>query len=197
MSDLAFNIWGVIASVIGTILALLPLFTLWVRPRLPSATILDLCAVLKETKALFSAALDEGLITDEHEIRQIRLSMEMYVYRHYSLHLTHMALMCMTRSSQLRAAAYLDGLCGTVYAATSYPQSLRNWWNGVSSRIAELYAELNVVRVKLAVSLSSRGCCRRHIRLPRFCRREIHLSGSFGSPRSSTLSFHSTLVCRL
>ncbi|EIW54132.1 uncharacterized protein TRAVEDRAFT_74389 [Trametes versicolor FP-101664 SS1] len=125
MSDLAFNIWGVIASVIGTILALLPLFTLWVRPRLPSATILDLCAVLKETKALFSAALDEGLITDEHEIRQIRLSMEI-------------------------AAAYLDGLCGTVYAATSYPQSLRNWWNGVSSRIAELYAELNVVRVKLA-----------------------------------------------
>ncbi|OJT07914.1 hypothetical protein TRAPUB_1193 [Trametes pubescens] len=125
MSDLAFNVWGVVASVIGTILALIPLFSLWVRPRLPSATIPDLCAVLKETKALFSAALDDGLITDEHEIRQIRLSMEV-------------------------AAAYLDGLCGTVYAATSYTQNLRNWWNGVSSRIAELYAELNIVRVKLA-----------------------------------------------
>ncbi len=80
MSDLPWNIWGAVAGVIGTILALIPLFRMWVRPRLPSSTLPGVRALLKETQKLYATALRDGVIEDEREIREINVSLEMYVF---------------------------------------------------------------------------------------------------------------------
>lgn len=62
------------------LLALIPLFNTWVGPRLPSATLPDVRALLKETQKLYATALENGDIDDESEIHDINVSLEMYVF---------------------------------------------------------------------------------------------------------------------
>lgn len=71
MSDLGWNIWGVVG---GVVIAMVPLFSVWLRARLPSTRLPALLSLLQETKELFAAALRERLITDEGEIRQLDFS---------------------------------------------------------------------------------------------------------------------------
>ncbi|KAL1945411.1 hypothetical protein VTO73DRAFT_2262 [Trametes versicolor] len=129
MSDLGWNIWGVVGGVIGTILAVVPLVLVWLRVRLPSKKLPSLLAVLEETKELFAKAVRAGALTDEQEIQQIEFSIA-------------------------TASVHVDEFRATVYAATSYWQNVKNWWNGLSSRMVDLYEALNVVRVRL-VKLNS------------------------------------------
>lgn len=79
MSDLGWNIWGVVGGVIGTILAVVPLFLVWLRVRLPSKKLPSLLAVLEETKELFAKAVRAGALTDAQEIQQIEFSIATYV----------------------------------------------------------------------------------------------------------------------
>lgn len=82
MSDLAWNIWGAVAGVIGTLLAVIPIFLIWVRRRLPSKKLPGLLALLKETKKLADTALRERVITNESEIRQLDFTISTYVRVH-------------------------------------------------------------------------------------------------------------------
>ncbi|EIW54130.1 uncharacterized protein TRAVEDRAFT_66720 [Trametes versicolor FP-101664 SS1] len=129
MSDLGWNIWGVVGGVIGTILAVVPLFLVWLRVRLPSKKLPSLLAVLEDTKELFAKAVRAGALADVQEIQQIEFSIA-------------------------TASVHVDEFRATVYAATSYWQNVKNWWNGLSSRMVDLYEALNVVRVRL-VKLNS------------------------------------------
>lgn len=74
MSDLGFNIWGVVAGVIGTV-ALVPVFLAWLRTRVPTKRFPALRDLLKETQDLFKTVVQEGLITDEDELREIDCNM--------------------------------------------------------------------------------------------------------------------------
>lgn len=80
MSDLSWNVWGAISAAIGMLLALIPLFNTWVGPRLPSATLPGVRALLKETQKLYATALENGDIDDESEIHDINVSLDLYVF---------------------------------------------------------------------------------------------------------------------
>lgn len=74
MSDLFWNVWGVVTAAVGILLALLPFFSVWIYRRLPHKTFLGLDALMEETKRLFSISLREKLITDEGDLAPIRLN---------------------------------------------------------------------------------------------------------------------------
>ncbi|KAH9888335.1 hypothetical protein C8Q73DRAFT_668257 [Cubamyces lactineus] len=104
MSDLAFNVWGVVAGVIG-LFALIPAFLTWLQTRLPTARLPHLIASFIETERLFAAAIRDGLFTNENDL---------------------------------------------FYAAETWSEDVRNWWNGLSGRIAARCLELNNIRKRLA-----------------------------------------------
>ncbi|KAJ8482810.1 hypothetical protein ONZ51_g5119 [Trametes cubensis] len=124
MSDLAFNVWGAITGVLGTI-ALIPVFLAWLQTRLPSTRLPQLLALLKETRELFAAAVRDGLFTDEKELHQFNINL-------------------------WGTVAYVDDVRARVYAARTWRQDVNNWWHGLSGRITTLCEELDVIRLKLA-----------------------------------------------
>ncbi|KAI0669477.1 hypothetical protein C8Q78DRAFT_1154828 [Trametes maxima] len=125
MSDLGYNVWGVIAGVIGTV-ALIPVFIAWFNTRLPSARITPLVELLREVEELFSAALREGLFTSQEDLHQFSLG------------------------PQHLARIDVDEARGKAYSASAWKQDVKNWWNGLSDDISAVQAELNTTRVKLA-----------------------------------------------
>ncbi|KAI8968723.1 hypothetical protein BD414DRAFT_582068 [Trametes punicea] len=124
MSDLGYNVWGVIASVIG-ILALVPAFLAWLQTRLPTTIMPGLIEVHRETQELFSSALREGLIIDPNDLNL------------YSINL-------------VEATIGVDGLRAEVYAIKTWLEDVAKWWNGLSGNISMLRQNLNELRVQLA-----------------------------------------------
>ncbi|CDO77757.1 hypothetical protein BN946_scf184993.g20 [Trametes cinnabarina] len=124
MSDLGFNVWGAVASVIGTI-ALIPVLLPFIKSRLPSAMITGLIDVHKETQELFDTAIRDGLITDSNDL---------YLFK---VHLTD-------------AAIRVDELRAEVYAIATWQEDVAKWWYGVSRSISSLRNNLNKIRVQLA-----------------------------------------------
>ncbi|KAI0365106.1 hypothetical protein BV20DRAFT_1056736 [Pilatotrama ljubarskyi] len=123
MSDLAWNVWGAVAGVIGIIMVVPVLFT-WFLSRMPSAKLPPLLELMKETQDLFAVALREGCITDGDESYQ------------YSLNI-------------YAAAIQVDEVRMKVYAAKTLPENISNWWHGLSGRINALQEELSGIRVEL------------------------------------------------
>ncbi|KAI0365103.1 hypothetical protein BV20DRAFT_1125212 [Pilatotrama ljubarskyi] len=124
MSDLGWNVWGAIASVLGT-LGLLPLLLAWFLSRLPSARLPALLDLMKETQDLFSAALREGLITDESDLHQFNVNIWAAMIR-------------------------VDEVRELVYATNSWQEDVAHWWRGWSGKMAIIANDLNSIRVKLA-----------------------------------------------
>ncbi|KAJ8482806.1 hypothetical protein ONZ51_g5117 [Trametes cubensis] len=124
MSDLGFNVWGVITGVIGT-LTIIPAFLAFLHTRLPTSLLPAVIKQDKETRTLFDTALRKGLITDEGDIYEFKINL----------------LDTEIRVAELRAE---------VYAATTWWQDVTNWWFGLSSKITVLRGDLNSIRVKLA-----------------------------------------------
>ncbi|KAI0669472.1 hypothetical protein C8Q78DRAFT_992596 [Trametes maxima] len=124
MSDLGYNVWGVVAGVIGVV-ALLPLLVNWFNARLPSARIAPLMELLNEVEELFFTALRESLFTSQDELFQANLNL------------------CAAR---IKA----DAARAKAHSARTWKQDFKNWWHGLSDRIFALHEELNVMRVRLA-----------------------------------------------
>ncbi|KAI0629611.1 hypothetical protein C8Q77DRAFT_1076076 [Trametes polyzona] len=123
MSDLGFNIWGVVSGVFGILVAMVPAFIILFR--LPSTKMPALLAIHKEATNLFNTALQLGLFADEEELKTMRLTMSM-------------------------ADTHVDALRKKVPPAVSFTQNVCNWWDGVTGRIIKLNDDLNEIYVKLA-----------------------------------------------
>ena len=74
MSDLGFNVWGVITGVIGT-LTIIPAFLAFLHTRLPTSLLPAVIKQDKETRTLFDTALRKGLITDEGDIYEFKINL--------------------------------------------------------------------------------------------------------------------------
>ena len=74
MSDLAFNVWGTVAAIIG-IIALIPTFFIWLRGRLPPALLPELDKTFVRTKASFEEAIQEGVFADKDELAQFNVTL--------------------------------------------------------------------------------------------------------------------------
>ncbi|KAI0330362.1 hypothetical protein GY45DRAFT_750993 [Cubamyces sp. BRFM 1775] len=123
MSDFAFNVWGAIAAVIGT-LALIPTFLIWLRTCFPSALLPSLEDAFNRTEALFNKAVEAGVFTDEEEQDQFDVTLGS-AYRQI-----------LDIQAQMKSRAFR--------------QNAKNWWNGLSGRIVALCEELTSVHAKLA-----------------------------------------------
>lgn len=71
MSDLGFNIWGVITSTLG-LLALLPFA--WLYTQLPSRQLRSLERLVHETETMFRKGLEDGLHTHEEDLYRFHTS---------------------------------------------------------------------------------------------------------------------------
>lgn len=75
MSDLGWNIWGTVAGVFGTVLAMIPFITMWIYTRLPTAKLPGLLAIMGEAEQLFATAIRDDLFADECELNRFKLIM--------------------------------------------------------------------------------------------------------------------------
>ncbi|KAI0657810.1 hypothetical protein C8Q70DRAFT_1055575 [Cubamyces menziesii] len=125
MSDLAFNVWGVVTGVIGTLAVIIPVFLAWLRTRLPSNNLPQLIDAYKDVLELFTAAVRDGLFPDEDELHR------------YNVNIWTMTI-------------YVDDIRSRVYSAQTWRQDASNWWNGLSGVISTRCRELNDFRFKLA-----------------------------------------------
>ncbi|KAJ2990257.1 hypothetical protein NUW54_g8523 [Trametes sanguinea] len=130
VSDLGFNIWGAIASALG-IVALIPVFLVWLRPRLPRAMLPCVLEMHREVKDLFETALKEGLITTHTDL-----------YHKFNVNLLDVAI----RVDQVRAE---------VYCIRSWKQDAQKWWSGLSADMFLLRKDLNTMRIRIAKRSSS------------------------------------------
>ncbi|KAI0669511.1 hypothetical protein C8Q78DRAFT_181482 [Trametes maxima] len=124
MSEIGFNVWGVVASVIGTV-ALIPPLAMWIIHCLPTAKLRVVDKLLKETEREFHAALADGLIR-----------------REVDLHRFHNWLW----SLQLR----VEDMRVEVYNVHSWQNELGLWWKGLSSDMSVICKEMAKFRAKLA-----------------------------------------------
>ncbi|KAI0774950.1 hypothetical protein BD413DRAFT_309280 [Trametes elegans] len=125
MSEKAYNIWGVVAGVIGTIAVLIPVAIACCCVRRPSTLYPPLAALLKETRGLLDTAYREGLTEDEAELRRLQLNI-------------------------WQSSTEVEELCAMVYPKDNFWYDLNNWRKGLSRDISLAYNELNSHRVALA-----------------------------------------------
>ncbi|KAJ8482808.1 hypothetical protein ONZ51_g5115 [Trametes cubensis] len=123
MSDLAFNVWGAIAAVIGTI-ALVPTFLIWLRTCFPSALLPSLIDTFDKAEVSFKRAVADGVFTNEEEQNQ------------YDVTLGSAYTQILDIQSQVKSRAFR--------------QNAKNWWNGLSGQIVTLCEELTSFQAKLA-----------------------------------------------
>lgn len=64
MSDLGYNVWGVVASVLGT-LGLIPVLYDLMKRRMPTERLRRLEADLKTTEDMLNNGVEEGLLDPE------------------------------------------------------------------------------------------------------------------------------------
>ncbi|OSD00974.1 hypothetical protein PYCCODRAFT_1478755 [Trametes coccinea BRFM310] len=124
MSDLGFNVWGAIASAVG-IIALIPVFLVWLRPRMPRAVLPSVLEVHKEAKELLETAVKEGLITSSTDLLDFNVNL-------------------------LEAAIRVDAMRAEVYNIKSWKRDAQKWWSGLSVDMFILREDLNSMRIKLA-----------------------------------------------
>lgn len=75
MSDsFGINVWGVVAGALGTG-ALVPVLYSWFKSRLPSSKLPALLELLQSTQDLFNEGIRDGLLPNENDIYQCRLSL--------------------------------------------------------------------------------------------------------------------------
>ncbi|CDO69428.1 hypothetical protein BN946_scf184791.g23 [Trametes cinnabarina] len=132
MSERGLNIWGVIGSVLGLILAIIPAALWIVQRQMPSKNLHALDALLQETEQLLSSAVDDGLIAHE-EFRPV------------------MWTACLGRTKYR-----IDKLRAQGYAINSWKDEYHNWKNGLTKRAIVLCHELNKIRATIAQSSSER-----------------------------------------
>ncbi|KAI0323524.1 hypothetical protein GY45DRAFT_613722 [Cubamyces sp. BRFM 1775] len=124
MSDLAFNVWGAVAAVIGTI-TLFPTFFIWFRTRLPAALLPGFIFTFYETEGLFVRAILEGVFTDEGELDRFNTNLGS----------------AYTQMLDIRAR---------VHSAKMFRENVNDWREGLSGQITALCEELNFIQAKLA-----------------------------------------------
>ncbi|KAI0669513.1 hypothetical protein C8Q78DRAFT_1040330 [Trametes maxima] len=124
MSDLGYNVWGVVAGVIGTV-ALVPVIIAWFRTRLPSAKLPRLMSLMREAQQVFLDSINQGLLTKESDL--------------YHFHLNIL-------STQIR----VDEVRDKVHAAKTWKGDVKNWKKGLSGTIVVLCDELDDICAKLA-----------------------------------------------
>ncbi|KAI9069046.1 hypothetical protein FKP32DRAFT_1754062 [Trametes sanguinea] len=124
MSNIGFDIWGVVASALGTI-ALAPVIWSWIQPRLPTSMISSVVEIHKESQELFATALRDGLFTDPDEVYHFQENL-------------------------LDATTRVDSVRAEVYVIQSWRQDVAAWWRGLSRNIRVLRESLNFLRAKMA-----------------------------------------------
>ncbi|KAH9888337.1 hypothetical protein C8Q73DRAFT_794113 [Cubamyces lactineus] len=103
MSDLAFNVWGAIAAVIGT-LALVPTFLIWLRTCFPSVLLPSLIDTFDKTEVLFKKAVAAGVFTSEEE------------QNHASTQILDIQSQVKSRTFRQNAINWWNGLSGQIVA---------------------------------------------------------------------------------
>ncbi|KAI0629618.1 hypothetical protein C8Q77DRAFT_1141420 [Trametes polyzona] len=122
MSDLGFNIWGVVASVLGTI-ALVPIIWAAIKSEMPTQNMLQLEADMKITDDMLKEGVNEGLLNPE----EFQLLMS---------------------TTKLR----IEGLRTRIYSATTWKEEYLNWKIGLSAKVKDLFREVYKIRVIIARS---------------------------------------------
>ncbi|KAI0776835.1 hypothetical protein BD413DRAFT_522992 [Trametes elegans] len=123
MSDAGYNIWGVVAEVIGVVTPI-PVFYAWLQTRLPSARLPPLLQLVEETQKLFQTALQETLFVDEEHL--------------YWFHLNMAA-----------ANINVDEFRARVYGVSAW-EDVMSWWHGLSNQMLIYQAELELLRARFA-----------------------------------------------
>lgn len=85
MSESGFEMWELVASIIGTVF-LLPLLYALLTGGFPSTKIRALDALLTETETLLHTALAEGTIEYSYYKRKIEERIFQYVHLHHSVY---------------------------------------------------------------------------------------------------------------
>ncbi|KAJ3004051.1 hypothetical protein NUW54_g4990 [Trametes sanguinea] len=124
MSSIGFDVWGVVASALGTI-ALAPVIWSWIQPRLPTSMISSVVEIHKESQELLATALRDGLFTDPNEIHHFQENL-------------------------LDATTRVDSVRAEVYAIHSWRQDIAAWWRGLSGNIRVLRESLKFLRAEMA-----------------------------------------------
>ncbi|KAI0669518.1 hypothetical protein C8Q78DRAFT_1040358 [Trametes maxima] len=128
MSDLGYNVWGVVAGIIGTV-AVIPALAFWLLGPLPTAKLTILEALLEDTTKMFREAIEEGLIYREDDLRRFHAWFWTIKVR-------------------------LDDARLEVYDIKTWRDELASWWDGLSGRIHIVCKDTYRLRFKLAKASS-------------------------------------------
>lgn len=141
-SDQDYNIWSVVASVLG-ILGLVPVLWDLFKSQLPLAKLRELEASLQETKEMLDDGVEQGLLHPE----EFRLLMKACVFTLSFSVMSSLISPCSTK-------AYIDDLKGHIYAATSLTEQFRDWRNGLCAKMDTVLREIHRTRATVAVCRS-------------------------------------------
>ncbi|KAJ8482821.1 hypothetical protein ONZ51_g5129 [Trametes cubensis] len=130
MSELAYNIWGTVASVIGTI-AVFQAIIRWALDHLPSRKVEHVEKLLEKTKSSFEEALDSGLL-DQDEVHRFDVWLAQYVLVKY-------------------IESRYDDVRADVFSIQTWYQDLAQWWQGISSDLVVICQALMNFRARLAI----------------------------------------------
>ncbi|KAI0365093.1 hypothetical protein BV20DRAFT_783681 [Pilatotrama ljubarskyi] len=123
MSQVGYNIWGVVAGAIGTF-TILPTIALWILGSRPTSKLKVLEALLDETEKMFQQSIEEGLIHDEDELARLHAWLWMIKVR-------------------------VDDMRLHVYQIHTWKDELAGWWNGLSGKIDIIYQSTSKLRTKI------------------------------------------------
>ncbi|KAJ2986032.1 hypothetical protein NUW54_g9930 [Trametes sanguinea] len=126
MSELGFNISGLITGIIG-VAAVIPPLAYWFYYYLPTPKLREVEQRLKEAEVHFEEVLKSGLLTDVEELHRLYANFWSLQFR-------------------------VDDARGEVYNIRTKSDELACWWKGLSSDMAVICQEL----VKFRARLSSR-----------------------------------------
>ncbi|KAM5537834.1 hypothetical protein V8D89_008476 [Ganoderma adspersum] len=125
----AYDIWGVIASVIG-LLSIFQILVAVINAQLPTSRLRKFDHLREETDQLLRSVAEEGLFQDGGQ----------YIENNEA----RIAKVC-NRLEALRAQAF---------TAKTYTDEVRQWWNGLSSRISVCCEDLKSLRVHISTTSS-------------------------------------------
>ncbi|KAI0325872.1 hypothetical protein GY45DRAFT_179615 [Cubamyces sp. BRFM 1775] len=127
MSELAYNIWGAVASVIGTVAVLRAVFC-WALDCLPSRKMDFVEKFLDKTKASFGEVLNSGILDQD----------EVYRFDSWLAHIE----------------SRVDDVRADVYNIHTWQQDLTQWRQGLSGDMAMICQALMNFRARLAKTSS-------------------------------------------
>lgn len=136
-----YDIWGVIAGVLG-IVSLFPLLYGVLKSQLPSSKLKILDETLSETSSLFREVCEEGLLKNRDYINQTEYSLTLYVATLVSVASTDTMARMRNQTEDLRLAAH---------SAHTLLQETIEWSRGLSRKIVILCEEVKLVRASVYV----------------------------------------------